>query len=322
MDDVVTKIVPNVTNSTGPTLLAANELFVPKVIIILLILITNVFMFYLVFNNKNTLIQAPSNLLIISLSVSHFLAGLVLLGKTLLKSQVHRTKSAKYRIIMEILMTFCVKATLLHLCGITFDRSISLFYALRYNAIVTKKKLTSYIIFTWLIAFLASAVQLFWLYDYIFLERVPRNEKMVMEIEKWYSVIVFVIVSGLILVLGVLFTLMFMEVRKILFRHQEISGERNLTRYNCMKQRGVLYMFGLMHLLFTLTVMPYFTVRLVFDLKLYHIPKVMYTVMGLLKETVNFLNPLLYITRNHDFWLATENVLSCKGQSHETESKV
>ena len=322
MDEVVPKVVPNITNSTGPALLAANELFVPQVIIILLILITNIFMFYVFFNNKNTLIQTPSNRLIISLSVSHFLAGLVLLGKTLLQFQIRRIKSSKYYILIDILMTFCVKATLLHLCGITLDRSISLFYALRYKAIVTKRKLTGYITFTWVIAFLASAAQLFWLYDYVFVARVPRNEKMVMEIEKWYSVTVFVIVSTLILVLGVLFILMFMEVRKILFRHQEISGKRNLTRYNCMKQRGVLYIFGLMYLIFTLTIMPYFTVRLVFDLKLCNIPKVMYTVMGLLKETVNFLNPVLYITRNHDFWLATKSVLSCENKSHETESEV
>ena len=48
----------------------------------------------------------------------------------------------------------------------------------------------------------------------------------------------------------------------------------------------------------------------------------MFAIMGLLKETVNFLNPILYITRNSDFWLAAKNVLSCKSKSHETESKI
>ena len=329
MDKVVPRVVPNITNSTGPALVAANELLAPQVIIISLILITNIFMFYVFFNNKNTLIQTPSNRLIISLSVSHFLAGLVLLGEVikalLFQSQIRTIKSAKYRILIEILMTFCVKATLLHLCGITLDRYISLFYPLRYNAIVTKKKLNSCITFTWVTAFFVSAIQLLWLYDYVFLERMPRNGKLVMEIEKWYSVTVFVIVSTLTLLLGVLFTLMFMEIRKILFRHQEISGKRHFTRYNCMKQRGALYIFVLMYLLFTSTTMPYFTVRFVFDLKLCKIPKAMYTIMGLFKETVNFLNPILYITRNHDFWLAAKNVLSCESgngirngnQSHE-----
>ena len=322
MDETVTKLVPNITNSSGPTLLAVNEVLAAQVIIILLILIPNIFVFLVFFNNKNTFIQTPSNRLIISLFVSNFLAGLVLFGKTLLQFQIRRINTTKYYIITDILMTFCVKAALLNLCGITLDRFISLFYALRYKAIVTEKKLNGYITFTWIIAFIASAVQLFWLYDYVFFERTPSNEKMIMEIEKWYSVAVFVTVSTLTLVLGVLFILMFMEIRKILFRHQELSGNRILTRYNCMKQRGALYKFGLMFLLFTFTIMPYFTVRLVLDLKLYKIPKVMFTIMGLLKETVNFLNPSLYITRNSDFWLAAKNVLSCKSTSHEMKSKI
>ena len=144
-----------------------------------------------------------------------------------------------------------------------------------------------------------------------------RYEKMVMEIERWYSVIVFIIVFTLILVLAAIFTLVFLEIRKILFRHQRRSTKENLTRYNCKKQRRVLYTFGLMHLLFTLTIITYFTVRLIFDLNLWKIPPAMYTIMGLFKETVAFLNPILYIIRNYEFRLASTKMCLSNRKSYK-----
>ena len=326
MDKMDTKVAAtNVTNSTVPGSSADKKLLVAQIIVGLLILSTNIFIFYVFFNNKNLLKQTTSNRLILSLSVSHFLAGLVFLGKVIITPLLHfpvfKIENYKYGIMVDILMTFCVKAILLHLCGITFDRFISLFHALRYKAIVTVKKVNAYITLVWVTAFLASAIQFFWLYDYVFLEKMPRNEKMVMEIEKWYSVTVFVIVFTLILVLGVIFTLMFMEIRKILFRHQGISAKKNLTRYNCKTQRRALYTFGLMYLLFTLTTMPYFTVRLIFDLKLWKIPTAMFTIMGLFKETVAFLNPILYIIRNYEFRLASTKICLSHRKSYKDKSE-
>ena len=325
MNKMDTKVATNVTNGTDLGSSPENKLLVPQIIVGLLILSTNIFIFYVFFNNKNFLKKTTSNRLILSLSVSHFLTGLVFLGKVIITPMLHfpvlKIENAKYVIIVDILMAFCIKATLLHLCGITLDRFISLFYALRYNVIVTVKKLNAYITFVWVIAFLASAIQLSWLYDYVFLEKMPHNEKMVMEIEKWYSVSIFVIVFTLILVLGVVFTLMFMEIRKILFRHQGISANKNLTRYNCKKQRRVLYTFGLMYLLFTLTTMPYFTVRLIFDLNLWKIPTAMFTIMGLFKETVAFLNPILYIIRNYEFRLASTKMCLSHRKSYQDKSK-
>ena len=325
MDETDTKVATNVTNTTSSASSLDKKLLPVQIIVGLLILSTNIFIFYVFFNNKNILKKTASNRMILSLSVSHFLAGLVYLGKAILLPLLHfphfTIENSKYLIMVDILMTFCIKAILLHLCGITLDRFISLFYALRYNAIVTVKKINAYITLVWVIAFLASAIQLFWLYDYVFLEKMPRNEKMVKEIEKWYSVIVFIIVFTLILVLAAIFTLMFLEIRKMLFRHQRGSTKKNLTRYNCKKQRRVLYTFGLMYLLFTLTIIPYFTVRLIFDLHLWRIPPAMYTIMGLFKETVAFLNPILYIIRNYEFRLASTKMCLSNRKSYKGKSE-
>ena len=71
--------------------------------------------------------------------------------KTLLMFQKPTNESFKYRIMVDILMVFFVKATILHLFGLTVDRYISLFYALRYKALVTSKNLKTFIVLAWII---------------------------------------------------------------------------------------------------------------------------------------------------------------------------
>ena len=53
--------------------------------------------------------------------------------------------------MVDILMVFFVKATILHLSGLTVDRYISLFYVLRYKALVTSKSLKTFIVLAWII---------------------------------------------------------------------------------------------------------------------------------------------------------------------------
>ena len=90
-------------------------------------------------------------------------------------------------------MAFTVKAIVIHLCGITLDRFISIFYALRYKAIVTVKNLHIFIALAWFISFFASIIQMSWLYEYVFFARIPENDNQIAKIETLYSVCVFVI---------------------------------------------------------------------------------------------------------------------------------
>ena len=186
MNNSETKKVPYMTNGTSPESSADAIFMGARCVVVLLILTTNTFIIYVFFRNKSPCIRTPSIRLILSLSISHLLTGVAILGRAISFSLFYdrEIESLKYGIMEKIFVTFCIKAILLHLCGIALDRLISIFYPLHYNVIVTVKKINACILFTWGIVFTASSIQLIWLKDYFFLERVPYNEKQVKEIEK------------------------------------------------------------------------------------------------------------------------------------------
>ena len=294
-------------------------LFAPKIIVFLLIIFINLFIFY-IFHRKRTLIRIPSNRLILSLSVCHLLCGFVFLFQIIIYAlpsfEELRPENFKYRILVDILMAFTVKAIVIHLCGITLDRFISIFYALRYKAIVTVKNLHIFIALAWFISFFASIIQMSWLYEYVFFARIPENDNQIAKIETLYSVCVFVIFLVIpLILLGIAFALMFLEIRKILYRPQPTTRKKKSTRNSYSKQRRVLYTFGLMYLFFNLITMPYFTLRFMVDLRNWipnipYPPSLGFMCIELLKETIAFVNPILYITTNREFRLVILQIFS------------
>lgn len=294
-------------------------LFAPKIIVFLLIIFINLFIFY-IFHRKRTLIRIPSNRLILSLSVCHLLCGFVFLFQIIIYAlpsfEELRPENFKYRILVDILMAFTVKAIVIHLCGITLDRFISIFYALRYKAIVTVKNLHIFIALAWFISFFASIIQMSWLYEYVFFARIPENDNQIAKIETLYSVCVFVIFLVIpLILLGIAFVLMFLEIRKILYRPQPTTRKKKSTRNSYSKQRRVLYTFGLMYLFFNLITMPYFTLRFMVDLRNWipnipYPPSLGFMCIELLKETIAFVNPILYITTNREFRLVILQIFS------------
>lgn len=310
----------NKSNITSNKMAEYEELlFAPKIIVFLLIIFINLFIFY-IFHRKSTLIRIPSNRLILSLSVCHLLCGFVFLFQIIIYAlpsfEELRPENFKYRILVDILMAFTVKAIVIHLCGITLDRFISIFYALRYKAIVTVKNLHIFIALAWFISFFASIIQMSWLYEYVFFARIPENDNQIAKIETLYSVCVFVIFLVIpLILLGIAFVLMFLEIRKILYRPQPTTRKKKSTRNSYSKQRRVLYTFGLMYLFFNLITMPYFTLRFMVDLRNWipnipYPPSLGFMCIELLKETIAFVNPILYITTNREFRLVILQIFS------------
>ena len=310
----------NKSNITSNKMAEYEELlFAPKIIVFLLIIFINLFIFY-IFHRKRTLIRIPSNRLILSLSVCHLLCGFVFLFQIIIYAlpsfEELRPENFKYRILVDILMAFTVKAIVIHLCGITLDRFISIFYALRYKAIVTVKNLHIFIALAWFISFFASIIQMSWLYEYVFFARIPENDNQIAKIETLYSVCVFVIFLVIpLILLGIAFVLMFLEIRKILYRPQPTTRKKKSTRNSYSKQRRVLYTFGLMYLFFNLITMPYFTLRFMVDLRNWipnipYPPSLGFMCIELLKETIAFVNPILYITTNREFRLVILQIFS------------
>ena len=133
-------------------------------------------------------------------------------------------------------------------------------------------------------------------------ERIPDNESEILKIESWYSRTVSLTVCLILVLIGIAFTLMFREIRKILFRYQkELFKAYYQKRNHNSKQIRALFTFGLLYLSPTLMTLPYFTLRFIIDLHTLNIPRNIFEITELLKEFIAFMNPILYITSNRGF---------------------
>lgn len=145
-------------------------------------------------------------------------------------------------------------------------------------------------------------------------ERIPDNESEILKIESWYSRTVSLTVCLILVLIGIAFTLMFREIRKILFRYQkELFKAYYQKRNHNSKQIRALFTFGLLYLSPTLMTLPYFTLRFIIDLHTLNIPRNIFEITELLKEFIAFMNPILYITSNRGFRKAVKVYIFKKG---------
>ena len=103
---------------------------------------------------------------------------------------------------------------------------------------------------------------------------------------------------------------MFIETRKFLFHRGKTSFKKPDKTDNRKKERRAICTFGIMYLLFTVLTLPYFTVRMIFDLNLWNMPASLYLTLEFLTYTAMFVNPIFYITRNQTFWFAVTKMYS------------
>ena len=220
-----------------------------------------------------------------------------------------------FRIVVDIFATFIVIATVMHLCGITLDRYISLFYTYSYKTIVCVRTVRSYIGVSWIVAFTASSIQWIWLYKIL-----TNNEmNMLNDIEIWYSVATFTIFLAIpTITLAVGYVKMFIEIRSVVKRttvsHLEISSASS-------KKRRVIYVFSLMYLTFGILTMPYFSLRLWIDLHFWKTGeeiingRIAVRSMVLLRHLTSVINAVLYTVTIPDVKtqiMSLRNYFSCK----------
>jgi len=267
---------------------------------------------------RRQLLRNYSNRLLVSLSCCDFLSGVGILSRILIQAlPVFKQRDCitclKIRICIEILTTFLVECIVLHLCAITVDRFLSIFYSLRYKAIVTSKKLKFCIVFCWVFSFIASSVQIFWLYPF-FENELPSvvKEREIFQIEVWFSISSLVLFHFLpLLLLGIAFLAMFIEIRKLILKVPTINQKKKKSKEQ--KQRRILYTFGTMYLFFCFLTFPFFTVRLIHDLNSFLAKPIMvdpfiYKFVYTMKIIPSCINPIIYITFNQDFRSAIQKI--------------
>lgn len=295
----------NMTNTTSPypfptavsrvTTVTHDGVITIRFLISAIIIFVNACIICVYCCSRHKLLAVLPNRLLLSLSVCELQTGLaVILNAT---CDLHQTKPGVYRIIMDIYTTFLVKTAVLHLCGITLDRYLSLFYALKYQSIVTKRTIKFYMYFSWGAPFFISILQFSWLHKVV--NGSPSNDDFmyVSNIEIWYSMVTFIVFVALPMVLlGGAFLAMILEIRRLLHC---IPGQHMID--TLPRQRRVVYVFCSIYITFLVLAMPYFTLRLLTDIHYWKkdnktIDKSLIDYAILLKNLASAINPVLYAT--------------------------
>lgn len=263
-----------------------------------------VFWFYQI--KKKILLKSPSSKLTISLLISQTLLGLAFMLTQVTYSvpalRLLQTRYAyTYRICVDIYKTFCVTVMLIHLCGSTFDRYLSLFYSYKYKAIVTCGNVSRFLVFAWIFPFITSIAQVVWLREIIDGIFTQEERDKTNGFDVYYSLFSFVIYLLIpVFFISICLTAMFIKIRKI------ITRTRTIGRYSPTKELRVLILFTVMYLCFLALIMPYFTLRLIMDLKTLNgddelSMNIIYNITGVLRNLSLLIFPLLFACNNPDF---------------------
>ena len=290
----------NVTNAEYN----ASEFIAANAVISALIYLVNGFLIIFFGCKRRLLLKTPSHRLLLSLAVCDFLQGVGINCQIIIqlypKFKYPKTVMAvAYRICVDMYTTFLVNSVVMHFCGLTLDRYLSLFYALKYRSIVTAKFLNRYIMVTWLLPLFASLIQLSWLY--YALDGEDCNDMRIDHIEIWYSITTFALFLAIpMILLGAAFIRMYFEIRRLIMNTPDprMSGMSRVSR----RQRRVFYVFGLMYTSFTLLALPYFSFRIMIDLNQWTHHDYLTTcflttciyALYTLKISTSLVNPLLY----------------------------
>lgn len=196
------------------------------------------------------------------------------------------------RITLDVYQLFLKKVYVLHLCSLTLERYISLFYALRYKAVVTKRTVTWCIVGTWGIPFILSSIRLSWLLNIPTADQAENDD----EVEVWYSMILFIIFFAIpMFLLAIAYLQMFHEIRRIM---RSPPGHNGVIK--CLsKEVRVVIIFSLMYFVFLIVAMPYFSLRFWIDIcswrgYLFRIKFNTIRVIVILKSISSILNPIFY----------------------------
>jgi 7 transmembrane receptor (rhodopsin family). len=278
-----------------------------KITLFTLIILANLVVI-IIFKVKPKLTEKPSNRLLQSLSLCDMLTGFSVLLHVVIGQYPSLQDSFPIRITAEIITTWLVETSTLHLVFVTADRALSLFKALEYRDMVTRMSVKTVIIAIWVVPFLTSTCQLFYLYPFFGDYDISKtDDKRIAKFEFGYSIASFILYMLFPLAfMGIAFLAMFREIRKLLLRTPSTGQQTSTPGVISWQQRRVIYIFSAMYACFLFLAIPYFSMRLYIDIRVWQKKKVDVTpevlnILYILKTTTSLCNPLLYSGLNREF---------------------
>ncbi|XP_065641046.1 histamine H2 receptor [Hydra vulgaris] len=300
---------------------------IPALILAFLIIFTNSFVMYLYWKNR-TLRKTRGNISLISLSIADLMTGVSVFGHLLPFyyiiladcSTLYNYFKASYFFFIDILTTGLTITSVLHLLLLSSERFVSLYYALRYTVIITKKRLIVLSLMAWIIGAFVAIIQLSYIIPFI---KAPHRHHVKYELSnKIYTVVTIGLFSVIpIFVLLFQYIWLFCLIRRLL----KENSRNHLKRFCLRESRGII-VNCIMFVTFILFCFPYLLMKVLLCLT-YHafskLPSEFLEALFLLRFTISLTNPLIYAFYKKDFKESILKSFSTSSKSIlEVESKL
>lgn len=249
--------------------------------------------------NRKTLLLLPSSKLQLSLLISQTFVGFAATlnpATFVLSSSFRFSDSQKlvYRVIIDLMKKMGVEVMIMHLCGQTLDRFISLFFSYKYKAYVSHRNVAGFVAIAWIVPIIVNLIQLIWLYEFISGSFFAVHSVALYEI--WYLIICMLIFIILPSVLnGIALLSMFIKIRFILMQ----TSTMNMS-YNRYQEFRTSVLFIFIYILFIILGMPFFSLRLAMDIEFLHkqtlhVNTDVYKVTEICQHFSLLMYPLIYV---------------------------
>lgn len=272
---------------------------IPPLMFALFIIGLNGWVIYLVKTRAS--LQSNMNLLLCSLALSDLLTGLISIPLHVSCDIIRQTSIC---VTSQLALRFTSLSTVAHLLAITMDRHIGIKHALRYNSLVTKERVLITSVIIWSSSIFASLIQLAWI-DYG-REDIDEENADVIKHEIRYDVTLLVLYVAIpFMIMTIVYVDIFLEILRQ-YRHikQYSAPGWEETKKRTHHEWKAVAIFSIMLLGFIVCWLPYFTVRLQYNLgsdAFYDLPHVVEYVFIYLRFFTSVFNPCMYVFGKRDF---------------------
>ena len=271
---------------------------VPYVVLTIFIVLMNTFVILLFVFNKN--LRKPNNFLLISLSVSDLLFGLVGLPLVLVCSTMPICVSC---IFSFSFIVFTSISTVLHILVISYERFLKIVFPFRMQQIGRPSFELKLVAFLWFISVSVPLIQFIWLppKDSSCDEELTSDEA---KYERIYTSLIMGIFVGLPLLLLIYADVsVFFVVRRQLEEIDKTSVGLRDSQRRLQKETRVMALFAFMMIYFVIAWSVYYASTIVHSFlgeeELF--PDWLVRTTEVLRCSTPLVNPILYILLKHDF---------------------
>lgn len=271
------------------------------------IIITNLFVMYLIYNRRS--LRTPTNLCLASLAASDFMAGSIAIPLIISCNAVEYNGGLCQA--MDFSSRFISISTVIHLLIVTIERYIMICHGMKYNLWVNTQRVVTVLVVTWVFSAVATLIQLFW--------KLTQSVDQIEKIDRIYDTVCLLgVVIIPLITMAASYVRIFVALRhqlQMIQRYNNPTEKTNELRRRRVERKAAI-IFGCMILTFTLCWFSYFIDGLDIITYSYQVS----LVLMFLRYVSPLINPLLYTFLKEDFKLAVKMSLCQRFHEASTNS--